>query len=266
MAARENLQQSLLREKQRYQSRRWFFQECGVGLGSVALHSLLGSVLGGTASAGTLPAGTTRSRPKAPHFAAKAKRVIFLFLAGAPSHLDLFDYKPELAKFDGKLPPAELLKGYRAAFINPNSTLLGPKFKFAKHGQCGAELSELLPHPAEIVDDIAIVKSMHDRRLQPRAGADLHEHRRAAVRPAEHGRVDDLRPGQRSRRTCRPSSSSAPARRGPAAARATGAAASCRRSTRACRSAARATRSSTSRTRPASTRRCSATRSTPSAA
>ena len=71
-----------------------------------------------------------------------------------------FDNKPQLAKFDGTLPPPELLKGYRAAFINPNSKLLGPKFKFAKHGQSGAELSELLPHLAEVADDIAIVKSM----------------------------------------------------------------------------------------------------------
>ena len=98
--------------------------------------------------------------PKAPHFAPKAKRVIFLFMAGGPSHLELFDNKPQLAKFDGTLPPAELLKGYRAAFINPNSKLLGPKFKFARHGQCGTELSELLPHLATVVDDIAVVKSM----------------------------------------------------------------------------------------------------------
>src|SRR5437016_2296952 len=82
-------------------------------------------------------------------------------MAGAPSHLELFDYKPELAKWDGKLPPADLLKGYRAAFINPNSTLLGPKYKFAKHGQCGAEISELLPNLASVADDITIVKSMH---------------------------------------------------------------------------------------------------------
>jgi hypothetical protein len=98
--------------------------------------------------------------PRAPHFPARAKRVIYLFMAGAPSHLDLFDYKPQLAKFNGTLPPPELLQGYRAAFINPNSTLLGPKFKFARHGRCGAELSELLPHLAEVVDDVAIVKSM----------------------------------------------------------------------------------------------------------
>src|SRR5207249_3790944 len=68
---------------------------------------------------------------------------------------------PELAKWNGKLPPAELVKGYRAAFINPSSTLLGPKFKFARHGKSGAELSELLPHLATVADDIAIVKSMY---------------------------------------------------------------------------------------------------------
>ena len=128
-------------------TRRWFFEQCGVGLGSIALANLLGT----NANAATA---------KQPHHAPKAKRVIFLFMAGAPSHLDLFDNKPGLAKFDGTLPPAELLKGYRAAFINPNSKLLGPRFKFAKHGQSGAELSELLPHTAGIVDDIAIVKSM----------------------------------------------------------------------------------------------------------
>ncbi len=139
-------------------TRRWFFRQCGVGLGSIALGSLLKDLLAPTAQAASL-AGDPMI-PKLPPFAAKAKRVIFLFQAGAPSHLDLFDYKPELEKFNGKLPPAELLKGYRAAFINPNSTLLAPKFKFAKHGNCGAELSELLPHTAEIVDDIAIIKSM----------------------------------------------------------------------------------------------------------
>ena len=74
--------------------------------------------------------------------------------------MELFDNKPMLAKFNGTLPPAELLKGYRAAFINPNSTLLGPKFKFAKYGKSGAEVSELLPFTSQIVDDICIVKSM----------------------------------------------------------------------------------------------------------
>src|SRR6267143_398383 len=135
-------------------TRRWFLQECGVGLGAVALGHLLGRA--GYAA----PASHNPLAPKQPHYPGKAKRVIFLFMAGAPSHLELFDYKPQLAKFDGTLPPADLIKGYRAAFINPNSKLLGPKFKFAKYGQSGAELSELVPHFARIVDDVAIVKSM----------------------------------------------------------------------------------------------------------
>jgi len=97
---------------------------------------------------------------RTPPLPAKAKHVIFLFMAGAPSHLELFDYKPQLAKFDGTLPPAELLKGYRAAFINPNSKLLGPKFKFKRYGKSDTEMGELLPFTGEIVDDIAIVKSM----------------------------------------------------------------------------------------------------------
>lgn len=138
-------------------SRRWFLKECGVGLGAIALHALMG----GPAQAAARGAVANPLAPKKPPFPARARRVIYLFMAGAPSHLELFDYKPQLAKFNGTLPPAELLKGYRAAFINPNSTLLGPKFKFARHGQCGAELSELLPHLAEVADDIAIVKSMH---------------------------------------------------------------------------------------------------------
>ncbi len=119
----------------------------------------LGQLLGERAAAAP-DASHNPLAPKAPHFPGKAKRVIFLFMAGAPSHLELFDNKPQLAKFDGTLPPADLLKGYRAAFINPNSKLLGPKFKFARHGKCGAEVSELLPHLATVVDEIAIVRSM----------------------------------------------------------------------------------------------------------
>ena len=141
----------------KYVSRRWFLKECGVGLGTIALHSLLGETVRAAAPGPDL---LNPLAPKTPHFPARAKNVIYLFMAGAPSHLELFDYKPQLAKFSGTLPPAELLQGYRAAFITPNATLLGPRFKFARHGQSGAELSELLPHLAEVADDIAIVKSM----------------------------------------------------------------------------------------------------------
>jgi len=132
-------------------TRRWFLRDCGVGLGAIALADLL---------AQTSRAADDPLAPKTPHFAAKAKRVVFLFMAGAPSHLELFDYKPQLAKYDGTLPPPHLIEGYRAAFINPSSKLLGPKYAFAKHGQCGAEIGELLPHLATVVDDIAIVKGM----------------------------------------------------------------------------------------------------------
>ncbi len=130
-------------------SRRWFFEQCGVGLGSIALSQLL--------HAQDAPDPLALKQPQ---FAPKAKRVIFLFMAGAPSHLELFDKKPQLAKFDGTLPPPELLKGYRAAFINPNSTLLGPKYKFQKYGKSGTELSELLPHLGEVIDDVSIIRSM----------------------------------------------------------------------------------------------------------
>src|SRR3989442_72337 len=154
MSCHDYLYKPLSREEV---SRRWFLQRCGVGLGSIALSQLFAE--GGLAAPLEMRAADPLA-PKAPHFAPKAKRVIFLFMAGAPSHLELFDYKPQLAKFDGTLPPPELLKGYRAAFINPSSKLLGPKFKFAKYGRSGAELAELLPHLTNVVDDIAIVKSM----------------------------------------------------------------------------------------------------------
>ena len=127
-------------------ARRWFLQQCGVGLGAVALRQMLQA--------------SDPLAPKQPHHKPTAKNVIFLFMGGGPSHLELFDNKPELAKHEGTLPPEGLLEGYRAAFIDPNSTLLGPKFKFSRHGESGAELSELLPHTASVVDDIAIVKSL----------------------------------------------------------------------------------------------------------
>ncbi len=136
-------------------TRRWFFRDCAVGLGTLALAELLGQT--NRAQAATI---NDPLAPRQPHHPARAKRVIYLFMAGAPSQLEMFDFKPQLAKFDGTLPPPKLLEGYRAAFINPNSKLLGPKFKFSRHGQCGAELSELLPYLAQVVDDIAIVKSM----------------------------------------------------------------------------------------------------------
>ncbi len=137
-------------------TRRWFLRDCGLGLGSIALASLANCDV---SAAPPTPAKSPLAQ-RSPHFAGKAKRVVYLFHAGAPSHLELYDYKPELAKRSGQLPPAELLKDYRAAFIKPNSALLGPKYKFAKHGQSGLELSELLPHTARLADDICLIRSM----------------------------------------------------------------------------------------------------------
>ena len=135
-------------------ARRWFLSECGLGLGAIALQTLLQR--DGYAAPRTDPLS-----PKPPHFPAKAKRVIYLFHAGAPSHLELYDPKPELTKRDGQLPPKELLDGYRAAFIKPNSKLMGPKYTFQRMGHSGIELSELLPRLGQVVDDVCFIRSMH---------------------------------------------------------------------------------------------------------
>jgi hypothetical protein len=150
----EPVSASLRAAQARLLSRRWFLQDCGVGMAGLALSSLLAR----DAAAKSGPANPLAVRP--PHHTPKAKRVIYMFMAGAPSHLELFDHKPELARRDGQLPPAELLKDYRAAFIKPNSALLGPKYSFAKHGQAGTEFSELIPHIASIADDLCVVRSM----------------------------------------------------------------------------------------------------------
>ncbi|MCA9129937.1 MAG: DUF1501 domain-containing protein [Planctomycetales bacterium] len=133
--------------------RRWFLEQCGLRLGQVALASLMADV----AVADAVPNGPVL---KQPHFTPKAKNVILLFMGGGPSQFELFDFKPTLARLDGTLPPPDLLSGYRAAFINPNSKLLGPKFRFSRHGENGTEVSELLPHTAGIVDELCIVRSM----------------------------------------------------------------------------------------------------------
>src|SRR5216110_2828192 len=139
-------------------ARRWFLQQCGVGLGSMALASLLGTEKALASDPRSAPPNPLA--PKQPHFKPKARRVIYLFMGGAPSQLDLFDSKPALAKYNGQPVPKEVVMGQKYAFIKPDAALFASEFKFAKHGQCGAELSEALPHLAEVVDDIAIVKSM----------------------------------------------------------------------------------------------------------
>jgi len=153
-----NQAHELRNETAQFITRRWFFRQCGVGLGSIALASLLDA--GRAFGAGSLAGGAGPLAPRQPQFKPKAKRVIYLFMGGAPSQLDLFDHKPALAKYNGQPVPKEVVMGQKYAFIKPDAALFASEFKFARHGRCGAELSEALPHLAEVVDDIAIVKSM----------------------------------------------------------------------------------------------------------
>jgi hypothetical protein len=139
-------------------TRRHFFRDCGVGLGSVALSSLLAKETRG----GDAPRSPRRDplAPKKPHFEPKAKAVIFLFMAGAPSQLELFEPKPELQKLHGEKVPESFTQGKRFAFIKGDAKLLGTKRTFGKYGECGMDLSNLLPHHREIVDDVCWVRGM----------------------------------------------------------------------------------------------------------
>ena len=160
-----NLPFELDLERKRFLSRRWFFRDCGVGLGSIALASLLGdgSALAASTPAATpapRPMGTNPLAPKNPHFKGRAKSVIYLFMAGAPSQLELFDHKPSLAKYNGKPVPKEILGGQTYAFIKPDSAIYAPEFKFAQHGKSGAWMSEALPALAGVADELTIIRSM----------------------------------------------------------------------------------------------------------
>jgi uncharacterized protein (DUF1501 family) len=138
-------------------NRRQFFHRSGLNLGAVALASLLHEQ--------TMAAPTDPLAERKPMLRPKAKRVIYLHMIGAPSQLDLFENKPELNKRHGEECPESLLKGRRFAFIGGKLKLAGTQWKFAKHGQSGQEMSELLPHLATVADDIAIVKTLHTEEI-----------------------------------------------------------------------------------------------------
>jgi len=129
-------------------TRRHFFKQAGFGIGAAAL-------------AGLLEADSPTTGPRAPMFPAKAKSIIYLFMAGAPSQVDLLDPKPTLQKYDGQNIPDEFIKGERFAFIKGKPRLLGSPFEFSRGGESGAEISELLPHLKSVSDEIAIIRSMH---------------------------------------------------------------------------------------------------------
>ncbi|MCX7407519.1 MAG: DUF1501 domain-containing protein [Planctomycetales bacterium] len=143
-------------------SRRHLLAQMGSGFGTLGLASVMAQsgLLGNRAFAASSPASSGASvsplAPKAPHFAPKAKRVIFLFMNGGPSHVDTFDPKPDLTKYAGQ-QPEELIKNYQRSV----GKLFPSPFKFAKHGQSGIDVSELYPHVASVIDDICVVRSMH---------------------------------------------------------------------------------------------------------
>jgi uncharacterized protein (DUF1501 family) len=141
-------------------TRRWFFEQCGVGLGRIALAGLCTGALARPGFATTTNASASLI-PKRAHYKPRAKAVIHLFMAGAPSHLDLFDPKPKLAQFEGKPIPPSIIGGQRYAFIRSDAAVLGPRFRFVRRGQSGAEIADVLPHLGEIVDDVCLIRSMH---------------------------------------------------------------------------------------------------------
>ena len=133
-------------------TRRTFLRRTGLSFGTLALSELLRrDGFAGPSTAG-LPA---------PHFAPRAKRVIYLHMIGAPSHLDLFDFKPELVRLNGQDCPESALRGRRFAFIGGAMTLAGSPFQFQRHGDSGQEISELLPHLAEMSDRISVIRTLH---------------------------------------------------------------------------------------------------------
>lgn len=138
-------------------TRRHFFSRCAMGLGGVALASMFGRTTLFGADGEPVSKGVLRS----PHHAPKAKNVIFLFMAGGPSQLELFDYKPKLVELNNKPIPQSFIEGKRFAFMDSShsTNLLGTRREFKRHGQSGAYVSDLFPYTAKIVDDISIVKS-----------------------------------------------------------------------------------------------------------
>ena len=140
----------------RHVTRRQFFGRCAMGLGGIALASLMNR--SGLAAADAL---ANPMAPKAPHFAPRAKNIIYLFMAGGPSQLELFDYKPKLNELNGEPIPQSFIEGKRFAFMGSShgTKLLGTRRTFQRHGQSGMWVSDLFPHTATIVDDVTFVKS-----------------------------------------------------------------------------------------------------------
>jgi hypothetical protein len=150
------------------QSRRTFLGRTVTGLGSIALASLMspGRILAAGKASAEKPDGKWRGVVNPPHFAPKAKRVIFLCMAGGPSHLETFDYKPRLAELHGQPMPESFTKGQQIAQLQGQMLkCFAPQFPFQRFGKSGQEISTILPHISKIADDICIIRSMHTEQI-----------------------------------------------------------------------------------------------------
>ncbi len=170
----EKLIQSFASAQALEQTRRQFIGNISTGLGAIAL----GGLWGCGSNTHSNPIIDTSGNPlaiRSPHFVPKAKRVIYLHMAGAPSQLELFDYKPELARLNGKDCPAELMEGKRFAFLQGIPKLMGAQGTFAQYGQSGTWVSDYMPHFTKIVDDVCMLKAMHTNEFN-HAPAQLFMH------------------------------------------------------------------------------------------
>ncbi|AMV39091.1 DUF1501 domain-containing protein [Planctomyces sp. SH-PL62] len=146
-------------------TRRHFFSRTSLGLGGAALATLLGGAADPSSSGSP---DAARGALDGPHFAPKAKRVIYLFMSGGPSQLDLFDYKPLLNQMNGRDLPESVRQGQRLTGMSSNQAALplaGSLFGFSRHGDSGAWISELLPHTAKVADDLCFIRSLHTEAI-----------------------------------------------------------------------------------------------------
>ncbi len=153
----------------RIQSRRHFLQECACGLGTISLWHLL-AVDGLAATTGKGVPEVNPVTPRAPHFAPKARNVIFLFMAGAPSQLDLFDPKPEMKQWDGQTLPESMTKAQQFAFIKPTATVWASPRTFKRYGRSGLEFSDYMPHLSSCADEICMIRSMYTDQINHHTG------------------------------------------------------------------------------------------------
>lgn len=165
MTQKELHDKRLLKEAEtavtRMYTRRHFLMESAMGLGALALGSLMQACGAGSNSSNKIVFDPARPlAPRMPMFPGRAKSVIYLHMAGAPSQLELFDYKPALIQLDGQDCPPSLLEGKRFAFIRGIPKMMGPQAKFAQHGESRAWVSEHLPHLSNIVDEISFLKAV----------------------------------------------------------------------------------------------------------